>query len=96
MTECQHILVEEVEVFEDEQNQTSGDNTDNEVDFFFPLIRFFDPDSGDIIDDDRSKKNEYVLRDEVHIENATGNEKMKPPEFVWQHIKEQCHDREKQ
>lgn len=64
---------EEVEVLEDKQNQTGGDDADPQQELFVSWLNALKIDAGEVVDQDRDEQDRDIDRDECHVEHATGD-----------------------
>jgi hypothetical protein len=79
-----NVVYEEVVVFENCQNAHIGKNAHYQKPLSPGSFSVLDHNAGYIVDNYRQEQDEYIDRNEVHIKYATGNQKMEPPEFMWQ------------
>ncbi len=87
------ILIEEVEVLKEEQHHANRDDAHQQVPTLLAMIIcLLDPDSCEVVDDDRSEQDENIDRDECHVEETTGAQQQQPAKPMWQRKIRAGHD----
>lgn len=86
-------MIEKIEVFKDEKNQTSGKDTNDQIKFLVLLIiGFFYIDARNVINQNCNQHDKNVLWNKEHIKYATCEKQMNPPVAKRQKIVQGCNN----
>ena len=80
--QCINIPRKEIIIFKYAKNTYISYDTHYQVPFTFTSGGILDGNTSNIINDNGEKQNKYIDRNKIHVENATGNKQVKPPEFM--------------
>ena len=80
----------EIQIFEDEEHQTGGDDADHEAGFLFRdiLFPFLNENAGGVIYRNGNQQDKDVFWNEPHVEEAAGCQEHQPAPFVRQQIEQ--------
>ena len=87
------VAVDEVEVLEDEQCQANRQDAQQQEGLSFPALRLLNPDAGEVVDYNKEGKDEYVGRDEDHVEYTACHQQQQRSVPVGQKEVENCYGR---
>ena len=73
-----NIIDKKIIIFKYGQHTNVGDDAHRQKQFSFSPLRLVDPDAGEIIDDDREYKDQYIDRDKEHVKHTARYEQVKP------------------
>jgi hypothetical protein len=90
------VRAAEVQILENEEHQTGGDNTDHQTGFLLRdfVLPFLDENTSGVIYRNGYQEDKNILRDKPHIEEAAGGEQHEPAPFMRQQIEQQRDYRE--